>query len=199
MGMRLYLTTKLQTEHSSYLNSAANFSLTPVRHLFGGRTFEIIGTTPVEINTLPSNSMFKTAFMLLMIIPGLLSGIVFRTASLLVKEVRTGFNLIQNPPAPPPPVVATKFNPLDPAKTNNDINDCLNFFTVVKAIGKKKAPAWYARQVQDLGYNPFELCSNLKAERDVLVTALGKSKFGRLQRLFNEATAQRAKLEPVLI
>jgi hypothetical protein len=198
MGMKFYLTTKLQTEHSSYLNSAANFSLTPVRHLFGGRTFEIIGTTSQEINTPPSNSMLKTAFMILVIIPGLLLGIVLRAASLLIKEVRTGFNLIQNPPAPPPPV-DIRFDPLDPAKINSDISDCLNFFTVVKTIGKKKAPAWFEQEVQRLGYNPFELCSNLKADRDVLLKVIGGSKFGRLQKQYNDATAVRAKLERVAI
>jgi hypothetical protein len=198
MGMKLYLTTKLQTEHSSYLNSAANYSLTPVRHLFGGRTFEIIGTTPQEINTPPSNSMLKTAFMILVIIPGLLLGIVLRAVSLSVKEVRVGFNLVQNPPAPPPPVVI-RFDPLNPAKINSDVGDCLNFFSVVKTVGEEKAPAWYEKEVRLLGFNPFDLCSNLKADRDVVVTVIGKSKFGRLQGRYAEACAVRAKLERIAV
>lgn len=101
MTARSLLTTELQTQNRYFLNTAANYHLTPVRYFLGGKTVVILGET-AESTDSPSNpSWIKTALMIIAFIPGLIIGAVARYFSFNIEEVRAGFALLIKPPSPP--------------------------------------------------------------------------------------------------
>ena len=196
--MAVYLTTDLQTENAYFLNDAANFALSPVRHFFGGRTVWVINNAMLWFELPESNrSWLETAAMIAAFIPGLLCGIAARCTSLLINEIRSGFNIIQNGPLQEdaqqfPEVEAEVDVGLLPF--NAVVDKDITFFKELLAVPDNQLKAWLEDKKTDRTYtNPFHGASVI-AESKISFEEVNSQYLTELLELFAKAADRLQKL-----
>lgn len=117
--MNLYLTTSLDSQNSTRMNKVANWALTPYRHFMGGKTFEIIETSPVEQKVKADKTTWmKTALLAAAFFPGLIVGAIARYFALKHEPLQRDFHAALNPPPSPPSPGSS--NPVIPSNPSRD-------------------------------------------------------------------------------
>lgn len=196
--MTVYLTTDLQTQNSYFLNNAANAMLTPVRHLFGGRTVWVVDNTTLSAQQPESKgSWLKTAGMLAALIPGVIFGVLSRLASLAIEEVRTGLLLLQDAYIQVPQQVqqGPASIDIDHLPIESVIDKDIAFFKELLAVPEDKLKAWLESKKTDRSYiNPFHGASVL-AESKISFEEVDSAHMTELLELFGKAAERIQKLE----